>query len=193
MHELSKSIHRRLHSPGYATRYFVGRGIDVGCGNDCLSQYAPLFPLVTSVDPWDTPQGDAQTLEGVPDNHYDFLVSSHCLEHLRSPTEALRNWVRVVRPGGHLVVVVPDEDAYEQGVWPSTFNGDHKRTFTILKNRSWSPASVNVADLLRVFADEVTVIKIELLTHGNVPTVARVDQTLNAVAESAIEFVVRKR
>src|SRR5260221_7032838 len=37
---------------------------------------------------------------------------------------------------------------YEQGVFPSRFNGDHKSTFTISKASSWSPVSVNVLDLV---------------------------------------------
>ncbi len=191
MKEMSKSIPRRLHSPGYLSRYFVGRGIDVGCGDDCLAKYASLFPLIASVDPWDVAQGDAQTLPGVRDAHYDFLVSSHCLEHLPDPFEAMRNWIRVVRPGGYLVVVIPDEDLYEQGALHS-FNVDHRKTFTILKPRSWSPVSVNVVDLLRAFANDITPVKIELLTHCNVPMGSREDQTLG-IAESAIEVIVRRR
>ncbi len=54
-----------------------------------------------------------------------------------------------VRPGGHLFFIVPDEDLYEQGVFPSRFNGDHKATFTISKTKSWSPVSVNVLDLVK--------------------------------------------
>ena len=40
---------------------------------------------------------------------------------------------------------VPDEDLYEQGQFPSTYNVDHKWTFTILKTTSWSPCSLNLA------------------------------------------------
>ena len=36
---------------------------------------------------------------------------------------------------------------YEQGVFPSRFNPDHKATFTLSKAQSWSPKSVNVLDL----------------------------------------------
>jgi hypothetical protein len=42
----------------------------------------------------------------------------------------------VLKPGGHLVCLVPDEDLYEQGMFPSTFNDDHKRTLTIAKKKS---------------------------------------------------------
>src|SRR5262249_49277314 len=53
-----------------------------------------------------------------------------------------------LRPGSYLLLVVPDEDLYEQGCWPSRFNPEHRWTFTVHKSRSWSPVSVNVADLV---------------------------------------------
>jgi SAM-dependent methyltransferase len=80
---------------------------------------------------------------------FDFVYSSHCLEHMRDPRSALLEWWKLVKPGGHLLFIVPDEDLYEQGVFPSRFNSDHKATFTISKARSWSPVSINVLDLAR--------------------------------------------
>lgn len=194
MNECSKAISRRLHTPGFTCHYFVGDGLDVGSGRDGLGRWATLFPRIRSVTEFDLPQGDAQYLRGIPDDRYDFLHSSHCLEHLPDPLIGLRNWLRVVRPGGYVVVIVPDEDLYEQGVWPSTFNPDHKRTFTIHKTRSWSPVSINVTDLAGAVSEEGELVRLELLHATQLPVVdRRVDQTLTAVAESAIEFVMRKR
>ena len=82
---------------------------------------------------WDLPDGDAQYLAGVPDGTYDFLHSSHCLEHMVDPGIAMANWVRVVRGGGYLVITIPDEELYEHLHWPSRFNGDHKWSFTIYR------------------------------------------------------------
>jgi ubiquinone/menaquinone biosynthesis C-methylase UbiE len=45
----------------------------------------------------------------LPDNTLDYLVSSHVLEHLPDPLGALREWHRVLRPGGLLYLVVPDK------------------------------------------------------------------------------------
>ena len=191
--ECSKAVARRLHSPGFATHYFVGDGLDVGSGPDPLARFAALFPLIRSVVPFDLPDGDAQLLAKYPADRFDFLHSSHCLEHLHDPFEGLANWVRVVRPGGHLVVLVPDEDLYEQGAWPSTFNPDHKHTFTFCKVRSWSPVSVNLTDLLASVADRAEVLKVEVLYQTFLPGRGRGDQTQNPVGECAIEFVLRKR
>lgn len=193
MKECSKSIRRRLADASFATRYFVGQGLDIGGKPDPLALYLELFPLAKSVRTWDWEDGDAQFLASEADASYDFVHSSHCLEHLVDPRVGLANWFRVVRPGGHLVVTVPDEDLFEQGVFPSTYNKDHKHTFTIWKTGSWSPASINVLDLMPALGPSAEVLKIELL-HGTYRFgLPRYDQTLSPVAESAIEFVVRKR
>ncbi|MFO1282431.1 MAG: class I SAM-dependent methyltransferase [Burkholderiales bacterium] len=193
MHECSKAVARRLHDARFATRWFVGDGIDIGAGDDPLGGYGELFPAMRTCRAWDVPDGDAQTLAGLADESFDFVHSSHCLEHMRDPREALDHWIRVVKPGGHLVIVVPDEDLYEQGVFPSTFNADHKWTFTIAKFASWSAKSVNIVDLLGGVSDRVQPVKVELLDAAyRFVGVPRFDQTLTAVAECAIELVLRK-
>src|SRR3546814_10136909 len=108
---------------------------------------------------WGVADGDGQLMEGVADESYDFVHSSHCLEHLRDPEEGLCNWFRILKPGGHLIVTVPDEDLYEQGIFPSTYNSDHKWTFTIWKAASWSPRSRNLIDLVRALGAAVEVLK----------------------------------
>ena len=82
---------------------------------------------------------------------------------------------------------------FEQGVFPSTFNSDHKWTFTIVKRSSWSPRSINLFDLLSVVADRVQVVKLELLdaTYQYYET-PRFDQTLTPVGECAVEIVLRR-
>jgi SAM-dependent methyltransferase len=192
MFETSKAVMRRLHDNRFATRYFVGSGIDIGAGSDTLGQYTQFFPLMEECRAWDLQDGDAQLLAGVPDNTLDFAHSSHCLEHMREPREALKNWLRVLRPGGHLVVLVPDEDLYEQGQFPSTFNTDHKWTFTLHKTKSWSAKSVNLLALLGEFADRAQPVKVELLDATFRYGIGRMDQTMTPVGESAIEFVLRK-
>lgn len=193
MKECSKSIQRRLSDSNFLRKYFVGSGVDIGGKPDPLLLYKEFFPLVTSLVTWDWEQGDAQFLAGVVDGSLDFVHSSHCLEHLYDPAEGLKNWLRVLRYGGHLVVTVPDEDLYEQGIFPSTYNKDHKWTFTIYKSKSWSDRSINLLDLIRVLGAEAELIKIERLTSTYRHELPRYDQTITPVAECGIEFVIRKR
>jgi tetratricopeptide (TPR) repeat protein/SAM-dependent methyltransferase len=190
----SISMQRRVHDARFATRYFCGDGIDVGGGNDSLALFKEFFPLVRNLFVYDQAHGDGQVLANVADASFDFLYSSHCLEHLRDPYEALRNWLRVIKPGGHLVIQVPDEDLYEQGVWPSRFNSDHKLSFTICKNRSWSPVSINVLDLLHSVCGTAAPLSIELIDRGYRYGLKNneFDQTRTPLAEAGIEFVLRK-
>lgn len=193
MKECSKSILRRLHDVNFLNRYFVGSGVDIGGKPDPLVLYRELFPRICSVRTWDWEDGDAQQLANVADEALDFVHSSHCLEHLTDPREGLANWFRVLRPEGHLIVTVPDEDLYEQGVFPSTFNRDHKWTFTIHKPQSWSERSINVLELLVALGPSAQIVKVQLLDASYRYSLPRFDQTLTPVGECGIEFVVRKR
>jgi SAM-dependent methyltransferase len=201
MLETSKALPRRLTDHRFVSRYFVGNGIDIGSGNDCLGQYIEFFPLCKLILPWDIPQGDAQYLFGVDDETLNFVHSSHCLEHMEDPLLALTNWMRVLRPGGHAIILVPDEDLYEQGVWPSTKNPDHKWSFTLHKpnGESWCKKSWNVFDLIQHCGYKMPLrpIKVELLDgsyrrnvspHFSIPQ----DQTLTPIGECAIEFILQK-
>lgn len=190
----SISVLRRLADSRFATRWFRGVGLDVGGGGDSLALFIELFPLIQKIIIYDMPQGDAQILNNVEKDSFDFLFSSHCLEHLCDPFEAIENWIRVVKPGGHLVINVPDEDLYEQGSWPSRFNSDHKTSWTINKPKSWSPVSVNVVDLIQRVNTKVRTIKIELIDHAYRYNLhgRGIDQTRMPMAESAIEIVIQK-
>ena len=116
-----------------------GQGIDIGCGTDPIRPDAKCF---------DISDGDANEITKYIKNQFDYVYASHCLEHMRDPHKAVNEWWQIVKPGGYLFLIVPDEDLYEQGVFPSRFNPDHKATFTISKRKSWFSASVNLYDLL---------------------------------------------
>jgi SAM-dependent methyltransferase len=190
----SISVQRRMFDARFATRWFVGIGLDIGGGPDSLALYSELFSGIEKVIVYDLMHGDAQWLDNVEDDSFDFVFASHCLEHLRDPYAALGNWIRVVKPRGHIVIDVPDEDLYEQGHWPSKFNPDHKTSWTIDKEKSWSPVSVNVIDLVRACRTRARTIKIELIDHAYRYRLQGkgVDQTRMPTAESAIEIVLQK-
>jgi SAM-dependent methyltransferase len=67
---------------------------------------------------------EGTNLDGIPDASYDLLLTSHVLEHIANPLRALDEWRRVVRPGGHLLLILPHRD--------NTF--DHRRPITTLQH-----------------------------------------------------------
>ena len=193
MKECTKAFVRRAADINFTARYFVGDGIDIGGAPDPLTLYAQFFPRMGKVRIWDRADGDAQLMDGVADASFDFAHSSHCLEHLVDPAVGLRNWFRILKPGGHLVTIVPDEDLYEQGVFPSTYNCDHKWTFTVSKARSWSEKSRNLVELLTQLGPAADLRKLECLDSTYLYGMPRFDQTLTPIGEAGVEFVVRKR
>jgi predicted SAM-dependent methyltransferase len=96
--------------------FCTGYGIDVGCGGD------PITPAAVRVD---LPQpyavytempvqlgGDAGNLFWFRDGTLDFVYSSHVLEDFADPGAILREWLRVLKPGGRLVIFCPDEQRF---------------------------------------------------------------------------------
>jgi len=193
MKDTSKAMLRRLNLPGFATRYFVGQGLDINGAADPIGQYAELFPAIKGMRLWDVADGDAQYLTGLADSTFDFVHASHALQRMADPREALRHWFRVLRPGGHLVLLVPDEDMYEQGFRPSRYNQDNRWTFTLFKTRSWSPGSINLVELVQILGAQADIRRMEVVDQGYRHSLPRFDQTLTPVAECAIEVVIRKR
>lgn len=61
--------------------------------------------------------GDNLPLE---DSSVDFVISSHVIEHFADPVKALKEWYRVVRPGGYIYVIAPHKER--------TFDKDRTRT-----------------------------------------------------------------
>jgi SAM-dependent methyltransferase len=52
---------------------------------------------------------EGSTLEGIANAKYDFVLSSHNLEHIANPIKALLNWKRALKPNGFLLLVLPDK------------------------------------------------------------------------------------
>ena len=193
MKECSKSINRRMSDPQFINKYFIGDGVDIGGLPDPLYIYKEFFCQLNDVKTWDLNDGDAQFMESVKDNTYDFVHSSHCLEHIVDPFVGLKNWVRITKPGGYIVITIPDEDLYEQGEWPPTFNLDHKNSFTIYKEESWCKNSINVFDLVKSLGNNVELVRLEQLSSNYRFDIPRYDQTLTPVAECGIEIILRKK
>lgn len=133
-----------------------GRGIDIGCGPD---------PVTPDTRGFDLEHGDANEISKYVHEQFDFVYASHCLEHMHDPRKTILDWWKLVKVGGFIFIAVPDEDLYEQGVFPSRFNNDHKATFTISKAQSWSAKSINVLDLANSLP-QGQIVSLELQDRG---------------------------
>ncbi len=96
--------------------YCAGYGLDVGCGGDPVVLHALRMDLPTPYARYsELPVqlgGDAARLHWFADGQLDFVFSSHVLEDFIDTRAVLREWIRVLRPGGRLVLFCPDEQAY---------------------------------------------------------------------------------
>jgi SAM-dependent methyltransferase len=137
MKEASKT--NRARDEAFHTKYFAGSVLDIGSGPD---------PVVPHAQPFDREHGDANEIARyLGAATFDTVHSSHCLEHMNDARHALDQWWSLVRPGGYLIITVPDEELYEQGFWPSQFNVEHRSTFR-LGGKPRSPVSHDLQMLL---------------------------------------------
>ncbi len=109
--------------------YTRGRGLDVGCGKKAT------FPHMTGVDDGKDYGGARVTdikaeADDLPfkDGSQDFVFSSHCLEHMEDYRATLKEWWRVLKPGGHLALYLPHRDFYPN-IGQIGSNPDHRHDF----------------------------------------------------------------
>ncbi len=67
---------------------------------------------------------EATAMESIPSASYDFVLSSHALEHTANPILALSEWIRLLKDQGTLVLMLPHKDG--------TF--DHRRPLTTMQH-----------------------------------------------------------
>jgi SAM-dependent methyltransferase len=87
---------------------------------------------------------DGSAVETLTDHAYDFILSSHNLEHFANPVKALLEWKRITRPGGALILVLPD--------YRRTF--DHRRMPTAVEHML-SDYQANMGEDDETHVDEV--------------------------------------
>ncbi len=91
---------------GWAVRWLVERGAGAGIGVDVSPQMINRARQLAQGDDrfqFQVASGDALPL---PDGHVSHLLSVESLYYYPDPARALREWRRVVRPGGRLAIVI---------------------------------------------------------------------------------------
>lgn len=114
--------------------YTRGKGLDIGCGPN------KAFPHFIGVDNYadtrlfgigmkpDIYVEDATNLDIFQNESMNFVFSSHTLEHIEDHQKALKEWWRVIKPEGYLVLYLPHKDLYPN-IGTEGANPDHKHDF----------------------------------------------------------------
>lgn len=169
-------------------KIMTGRSIDVGAGPDCL-------PL-PDCQPFDQEHGDANKLSSYfKPGEFDYVHSSHCIEHMNDTEAALRDWLKAVKRGGHLIATCPDLGLYENFTYPSIYNPDHRSSYSFLYESSPFPKHVHFPTFWPKIADVAEVKLARLVVRNFDWKLGRdVDQTWleEKGCELWNEFVLRK-
>lgn len=170
--------HKRREKEGFFNKYCQGKGLDIGYGGD---------PVVPGVKGWDWEHGDAQRLRRLKDETFDFVYSSHVIEHMTIPAVALKNWWRVLKRGGYLIVYGPHRDLYEKKKYlPSNWNQDHKHFY--LLDRDESPDTKGIIPLIERVLPEGKIIYAKECSEGH----TIIDPNRHSDGEYSFEVVVQK-
>ena len=91
-----------------------GKGYDIGGNREewCLPGSIHIDPVINGKDGND-----------LPPELVDYIFSSHCLEHFNDWVAGLEHWVSRIKPGGILLLYLPD---YSQEYWRPWNNRKHK-------------------------------------------------------------------
>lgn len=97
-------------------KYCIGNGVDLGFGGDPINESAIRIDLpvpYTKVGDYSVQlAGDARNLYWFRDEVLDYVFSSHLLEDFEDVETVLREWFRVLKQGGHLIIFCPDEKIF---------------------------------------------------------------------------------
>lgn len=130
--------------------YLRGRGLDLGAGD------FKILPHAMSVDNMNHAQFgfsvnpdilcDVSKLDIIASQSMDWVYSSHTLEHIEDYRGALREWWRVIKQGGYLVLYLPHKDFYPN-IGEEGANPDHKHDFLPKDVVAALPAGHDIVEL----------------------------------------------
>ena len=149
---IKKEMEFKKKFQDYQLQRFVRNksGIEIGGPTDLFAGSLPMYQVVKQLDGcnfsintvWEGNIAEGETyhyysgksgfqyiceaneLKSIESEKYDFLLSSHCLEHCANALKTVGEWIRVIKPRGYLLLVLPDK----------RFTFDHNRAVTSLQH-----------------------------------------------------------
>lgn len=106
----------------YAEQVCKGNGIDIGCNRDewKFPNAFPIDPVINEYNAMNIPMQDDVLDNGK--REWDYIFSSHCLEHITEWVSVLDYWRECLRSGGVLFLYLPHPD---QKYWLPWNNRKH--------------------------------------------------------------------
>ena len=101
-------------------KFCIGYGCDIGFGGDKIKKtncvgidYASPYAY-TGKDKVDIACNVMTESIPVTDNTFDYVYTSHLIEDFEDTTGALTEFIRILKSGGNLILVFPDQESYEK-------------------------------------------------------------------------------
>jgi len=101
-------------------KFCTGFGLEIGPGSKSYTKvestiYLDKYPTREKVG--ERTFLTADTIEiPIKENTFDYIFSAHCLEHVPNTIKVLKEWIRVLKPGGILFLVLPHgERTFDRG------------------------------------------------------------------------------
>ena len=140
----------------------AARLIDAGFDVSCCDLYPEIFRL----DGVDIHRGNLDAELPFSDRSFDYITCLEGLEHIENPQQAMREFARLLKPGGHLIVSVPN-----------ILNIEERLKWLIHGYTShFKPISRAAADRLRAEYDD----RVEIAAH------------VNPIAYSELRYILEK-
>jgi len=146
-------------------KYFKGKkGIEIGGASLIFSNEIPIYQVINSLDGcnfstqtiwegnivegenfnyFENRKGhqyicEANDLTAIANENYDFIIASHCLEHCANTLKTVKEWLRVIKKGGAILLILPDK----------RYTFDHKRPVTTFEHlEDDAKCEINETDL----------------------------------------------
>ena len=126
--EFKGKVFPKFQAEGFASRFAFpyamnvckGNGVDVGCG-----KVEWCFPGATPID---FTIGYEFHAHNLPFLDYDYIFSSHLLEHLKEPWEALDHWHDCLKVGGVIFLYLPDVTSEKGNEYHLPWNNKKHKT-----------------------------------------------------------------
>lgn len=112
--------------------YLAGRGLDLGAGDFRILPHAitvdNMHHAMFGFNQKPDVMCDVEDLSLFGSQSMDFVYSSHTLEHILDYKSALKEWWRIVKVKGYLILYLPHKDLYPN-MGENGSNPDHKHDF----------------------------------------------------------------